>query len=355
MSNIQSSHLKIKKTVPFYPDESQVIYVEGEYEFAINRFIQENFKEISKRFKEKGKTFVYVPESVKDLRKHQSYYNPGQEDTADITTAAISNTLFAHCTESIDIQAGLLNYEGTDDDCYVFNYFRFEDVEYNLWGQFSSYIESVNLYRNQFQNFDKTAAEQVSDYFLTSSELLADDNFNWEAKQLISDIRERIEQLKQKGINEMALKSLFPEKSEKLSRLVITNDYEIFLPDYNDLRITMYPLPKAVFLLFLNHPEGILFKHLPDYRAELVDIYKQISGRENIGDMEKSINDVVNPTLNSINEKCSRIREAFIRHFDESIALNYFITGERGAPKKISLNRRLVKYHSASLAGFQTA
>jgi hypothetical protein len=46
--------------------------------------------------------------------------------------------------------------------------------------------------------------------------------------------------------------------------------------------------------------------------------------------------------LNSINEKCARIRSAFIREFDESLAKNYFVTGERGEPKKISLPRDLV-------------
>ena len=109
------------------------------------------------------------------------------------------------------------------------------------------------------------------------------------------------------------------------------------------MEITMHPLPKAVFILFLYHPEGILFKNLTDYRNELIAIYKLISGREKIDDMEKSIDDVVNPTLNSINEKCSRIREAFLCKFDESIAQNYFITGGRATPKKIVLDRNLVK------------
>jgi hypothetical protein len=39
------------------------------------------------------------------------------------------------------------------------------------------------------------------------------------------------------------------------------------------MEIKMEPLTKAVYLLFLNHPEGILFKHLPDYRQELANIY----------------------------------------------------------------------------------
>ena len=104
----------------------------------------------------------------------------------------------------------------------------------------------------------------------------------------------------------------------------------------------MEPLIKAVYLLFLKHPEGIVFKALADYRDELLDIYKTLKplglGKRTI----QSIEDVTNPLLNSINEKCAPIRAAFINQFDEHLAKNYFITGERGEAKKINLPRDLV-------------
>lgn len=37
-----------------------------------------------------------------------------------------------------------------------------------------------------------------------------------------------------------------------------------------------------------------------------------------------SIEDVTNPLLNSINEKCARIRSAFVKEFDESLAQKSF-------------------------------
>ena len=58
----------------------------------------------------------------------------------------------------------------------------------------------------------------------------------------------------------------------------------------------------------------------------------------------QSIEDVTNPLLNSINEKCARIRSAFVKEFDEGLAKNYFVTGERGDVKKISLPRDLVEW-----------
>ena len=44
--------------------------------------------------------------------------------------------------------------------------------------------------------------------------------------------------------------------------------------------------------------------------------------------------------LNSINEKCARIRGAF--QFDDRVAKHYYVDGLRGEPKKIALPRDLV-------------
>ena len=104
----------------------------------------------------------------------------------------------------------------------------------------------------------------------------------------------------------------------------------------------MEPIVKAVYLLFLNHPEGILFKHLPDYREELAQIYNKVRPLGLTARAVRSIEDVTNPLLNSINEKCARIRGAFVGQFDDHMARHYYIDGLRGEAKKISLPRDLV-------------
>lgn len=67
--------------------------------------------------------------------------------------------------------------------------------------------------------------------------------------------------------------------NEQLSRLIITEKYDIILPDYHDMQIKMEPLIKAVFILFLRHEEGIVFKNLSDYREELHTIYLDICAK----------------------------------------------------------------------------
>lgn len=108
----------------------------------------------------------------------------------------------------------------------------------------------------------------------------------------------------------------------------------------------MPPLSKAIYLLYLQHPEGIRFSYLPDYRRELLSMYELISGRDNREDIRRSIDDVTDPTRNSINEKCSRIKQAFLRVFDDSIARNYYITGERGEAKKILLPQDMIVWEN---------
>ena len=108
------------------------------------------------------------------------------------------------------------------------------------------------------------------------------------------------------------------------------------------MEIKMEPLAKAVYLLFLNHPEGILFKHRPDDCEELANIYVKLKPAGLTERALQSIEDVTNPMLNSINEKCARIRGAFVGQFDNHMAKHYYIDGLRGEAKKIALPRELV-------------
>lgn len=132
----------------------------------------------------------------------------------------------------------------------------------------------------------------------------------------------------------------------KLSRLTITKDYSITLSDYNNKEVKMEPLVKAIYLLYLNHSEGIAFKTLPSYRDELTQFYSKLRPFGLNNQAIKSIEDVTNPLLNSINEKCSRIRAAFMAEMDASLVDQYIIKGKSGEAKSISLPRELVVWET---------
>lgn len=132
------------------------------------------------------------------------------------------------------------------------------------------------------------------------------------------------------------------DEGEHLSRLRITKDYRILLVDYNNLEIKLSVLPKAVFFLFLRHPEGIRFKELSDYYSELLQIYLKMNPNGGRVKQEQSIRDITDPCNNSINEKCARIREAFVSNFDDRLAKNYYVTGKRGEVKRIMLDESMI-------------
>lgn len=162
-----------------------------------------------------------------------------------------------------------------------------------------------------------------------------------ETAKILRDLRLAVQKLRLEGVTLMAIHD-FIDKQEPLSRMVITPDYRIFLPDYNNMEIEMGALPKAIYFLYLRYPEGIIYKHMQDYFKELLNIYKQLRPNTDEARLNLTITKVVNPLGNALNENIARIRKAFVEKFDEHLANNYIITGERGSQYSIPLDRDLI-------------
>ena len=162
---------------------------------------------------------------------------------------------------------------------------------------------------------------------------------------LVKEVKEKIQKLKEYGMSEKEITSLL-HTEEPLLKLTISKNYRIFLGD-NRVEVHMEPLVKAVYLLFLSHPEGIVFKDLPDYRRELTKIYSEVRPWGLSERALQSIEDVTNPLLNSINEKCARIRKAFVNAMDSEAAKPYIIKGVRGGIKKIDLPKEYINWELA--------
>ena len=339
-------------------DYNQLVYVATEEDEVLTSY----FEQLTKGQKDvdlaSGFKIVYLPNLAKQLSSKDvvDYYAPylGEEDLKKIE---VGNDFIlkylVNPSDKEEIKHGLM---------------RFYDFSFN-GDRFSIIIKYYPLSTNsslpiekQIRDIEELIAEEllenkkketaygcdfcIIDDKQEKKEFDADEHFNYDGshgdiKDLIEEVRERIERLRQYGISATILEELLhPE--EKMSKLIITKDYRLLLPDYNDMEIKMEPLVKAVYLLFLNHPEGILFKHLPDYRKELAQIYVKMKPYGMSNRVMQSIEDVTNPLLNSINEKCARIRGAFVGQFDNYLARNYYIDGSRGEAKKIALPRELV-------------
>ena len=320
-----------------------LVYIENKYNNVLNDF----FKRHPVIQLRQGIRVIYLPLCVQGLTNEDvlMYCNPGSQGILDksigIDTSSLLDEL-CYPEDAVKLTHGLISCFGWSENHgakYLYaTYYPLEEAD----------DESILL---QIENIAKEAFYKNTAGFYSTfkrpsedkqpTEDFADEQFDWEIDELLDEIRERVEKLEQRGISRKLLMKLFTEKPE-LSRLVITKDMRIMLPDYNNMEIKMEPINKAVFLLFLRHPEGIIFKHLPNYKKKLAAIYQKIKPLGLNDRALQSIEDVTNPTLNSINEKCARIRGSFVSQFDDSLARHYYIYGMRGEPKKIDLPRHLV-------------
>ncbi len=320
-----------------------LVYIENEYSTVLNNF----FKRHPVIHLKHDIRVIYLPACVKGLTNEDvlRYWNPGSKGTLDensgIDTSSLLDEL-CYPKDAAKLTHGLMSCSGWSENhgakyLHATYYPLEESDDGNILQQIGDIAKEA--FRKHTSGFCCTVKRPPKD--AEPTEDYADEQFNWEIRDLIDEIRERVEKLEQRGISRKLLMKLFTEKQE-LSRLVITKDMRILLPDYDNMEIKMEPLNKAVYLLFLKHPEGIVFKHLTDYRKELAEIYQMIKPMGLNERVLKSIDDVTNPLLNSINEKCARIRGSFVSQFDENLAEHYYIYGTRGEPKKIDLPRNLL-------------
>lgn len=380
--------------ISFVPTKDQVIFFTPRNRYyrmglSLIRYVDENYALIEAQFKRKGLEFVFLPRTTRELNITElyKYFRPDASENEILhyqkgfIPEDMLNYLIESCPDSYNMPFGLLRYTGFKNNIgYIFNYtpvfceeqwfapqYR-NQLEMNLYNQLEYYLHynAGSTYSERqvvecpksrglvSRSCVRESAMPESADFLpdedswdsmpmkgSKAELcLADENFSTEVMSLLGEFQRIAVELRKRGVWELVINRMF-QPTQKLSRLLIRNN-RIFLPDYNNLEIKMTPMAKAVYFLFLRHPEGIVFKYLPDYRDELRKIYASVSRYDDKDRMERSIMDVTDPMKNTINENTSRIRRAFVEQFDESLARNYFITGERGEAKKIVLPRHLV-------------
>lgn len=119
---------------------------------------------------------------------------------------------------------------------------------------------------------------------------------------------------------------------------------KIFLPDFGMLHINLSPTERAVYLLFLNHPEGIRLAEMGDYKAELRGILNQISPSDSRDAIEGQLENLCEYNSNSLSEKMSRIKRKFDEKLGTAMAEHYYIKGPNGGLKKIDLDHNYLQY-----------
>lgn len=362
-----------------FNNSALVLYVEKSYNAEINDFIKSNYKQIVESFNAKDIDFCYLPYLLqnKDYQAVVDYNRPYlQSSVEQVDVHQIYKSLIAKQKNEVQQSALLLYLRFGFSQRLIATPLEDEPVTLDLFNdKLLKIADYITRTRDNMPRFQIISSRDEDDepedagimYSMDVPEIptgvndtiidyqtrpqfkrfaSADYNFKTESFKLADEILERIELLKEYDALSLIGDILeeIQNATKKLSPLFITNDYRIFLKDYDMKEVEMPPLPKSVFILFLRHPEGILFKQLADYHDELLSIYRNITVHENIDRAMDSIRAMTDPLNNSINEKCSRIRAAFLEVISDDLAKNYYVTGKRGEPKTITLDRTLVEF-----------
>ena len=338
-----------------FKNTNAVFYVETAYQPELNQFIQANYTELVKLFAAKSLDFHYLPFMLEDERFWEilNYNRPYvQQSEIGLDLQALYAHLISKLKNEVTGSVLLLSYELNSRNVLIafpinesFNSVDTLNDKLNQIDNECHKLEKNRVYFHVGYSEEEEIDESI-DIYHKKVVKDADTNFNEEAFHLVEEILERIERLREFGSLSL-IGNLIEEiqgVSNKLSSIFITNDYRVFLKDYGMKEVVMPPLAKSLYILFLRHPEGILFKQLINYHDELLSIYRTIYIHENIDRAKRSIRAMTNPMDNSINEKCSHIRTAFLEVIAENLAQHYYVTGKRGEAKKITLDRSMVEF-----------
>ena len=378
------------KDLPFQPSRNQVFYIENGYDADANNFIQSNYSELKSVFANNGMDFYYLPYLLRehDIEAKVRYYAP-YLSSALLTTKVQSNALVPYLSDDDtrkNLQPSLVfegNQKGGNGEV-MFLQVPLSDIDFSKSKSVDDLVqwveqmrdayhreimhERVRYYQSEdfhapcccsqvetssskkrfleglFNRFNKKLEMPEVDVDLQKTEEeYAEEQSLMETEKVLRELRLTVQKLRLEGVSLMAIHE-FIDKQEPLSRMTITPDYRIFLPDYNNIEIEMAALPKAIYFLFLRYPNGIIYKHMQDHYNELLNIYRQLRPNTDEARINLTITKVVNPVGNALNENIARIRKAFIEKFDEHLANHYIITGERGLQYAIPLDRELITW-----------
>ena len=356
--SLEDNEIEFKLNGKLSPKE--LVYVASEEDKALTELFETHPEVLEGWGQMIGFQIVYLPLLMKKLKdKRVLQYRAPYLNDADLSDIAVGNDFMLQYLENPSdrekIKHGFIRTEnihrGSDGKDKATN--RFYPLSSTsgepLADQLHRIGKQISIEKGKYDRYLENKSMEADVWGdVSSNEPPSDLGLDFQGEEestdnLMEEVRERIAKLRQRGIAEYILEQLI-HPDNRLSRMVITKDMRILLPDYNNMEIKMEPLVKAVYLLFLKHPEGIAFKQLPDYREELTMIYNKLKPAGLTDRAIQSIEDVTNPMLNSINEKCARIRASFLCQFDDYMAKSYYIDGLRGEGKKISLPRNLITW-----------
>lgn len=128
--------------------------------------------------------------------------------------------------------------------------------------------------------------------------------------------------------------------------LYIDKKYRIRVGGPGGTQIPFRPLVRAVFILFLKHPEGILLKDRARFQKDLEGIYQVIAPNVDAEVRRRRIRKLTNLEDNAFSENLSILNTTLDRIIPLTQVHKLKVQGSNGYPRQIPLSPLLVHWES---------
>lgn len=260
---------------PLTGREDQVLYIESDYDQLANEYVKENLATIKRIFGREMLDFIYV-------RKEDSPIDADGVVCTNATYAAKgSYRLRAYHVRLHDFRHGIV-----------------------LMEEFKQIAKAYSL-------------KGVIDYGKYTSDT--------ETVVLLEEMENIARALKLKGVKP----ELFDEMVSALEQpvpLVVSHYGKIHLPELGDISIRMNPTQLTLYVLFLQHPEGISADELVGFRSELLGLYRRFSRLGDTERYEEVVDTLLDEDKDVLYSVISKIRTIFTRTLGSRLASHYYIS-----------------------------
>lgn len=326
-----------------FDTRNAVLYVEAEYDKAINQSLMRNYLAIRQMLGDDRELF-YLPMALRELSdKHATFRQ---------ALNYIEPTLSDEQLDYIDNHLPSISSAFLSKEIFL-NYLKTNGLNIN---RPSFFFKIGKLKPGNQQDFlileiDKDPLVTLQHFYELNANIVnlqpeglspKEERFLQQMTQVPSDIGK--DALDYTGFHKILIDIVLKYNgSHEVSRLYVTKRGDLFLTDRNNTEVKMPAISKALYILFLFHEEGIPLNCLSDYKAELYRIYRPISTYGDDELLRRAIENLTDFVGNTLNATLSRIKKAFTDILGDAAA-SYLIQGEKGGRKIIHLDRNLVVF-----------
>lgn len=241
-----------------------------------------------------------------------------------------------------------IQYQLNGELWFIFkNWLKFDEKIFKGIGDLNE-IESYSWFaenkRHIFSDYKEVLNGKADNLILTSPEYK--EKYGTPSKILKKLLIELAANIGEPVENRKGWFARYQKPEITLSPIVLSKDFKILLPMYNELELKFNPKLKLLYILFLKHPEGIRLKEIDGYYKELISIYTTIGKSPEEKAVKKVVGSLTDFNENSLNETLSKIKKFLIDELGATISESYQIQGVSGEPYKIGLDSALIKIES---------